>query len=179
MARTKTKAADLPVPQSREDAQAAIEKIGMLQRQRVRLEAELNDRIAPMKTAFEVNAGGIDAALTRLTEGLRIWADANRDALTDGRKVKTADLGTGLIRWRLRPASVTGVPKAAEKLTEMIARLRALKLDRFVRVEETIDKQAMLKEPEVARGVQGLRVASEGEDFVVEPFEAELAGGVS
>jgi phage host-nuclease inhibitor protein Gam len=44
-------------------------------------------------------------------------------------------------------------------------------------VKEEIDKQAMLKEPEVAGSVPGVTVGSEGEEFYVAPLGVELSGG--
>jgi phage host-nuclease inhibitor protein Gam len=57
----------------------------------------------------------------------------------------------------------------------LIARLKSLGLARFVRTREEPDKEAMLAEPDVARAVPGVRIASAGEDFVIEPFNLELA----
>ena len=91
-------------------------------------------------------------------------------ALTGGDKTKTVDLGTGVLKWRFRPPSVRIL-----KAEDVIARLKALALGRFVRTKEEVDKEAMLKEPQVARTVAGVSIGSGGEDFIVEPFEAELA----
>lgn len=173
MSRTRTKllATGAPVPQSREEAAAAIARIGELDRELVRREAAMNDSLAKIKEAVEAAAQPLRAEHAGLTTGLQTWCEANRAVLTDGHRVKSADLGTGKVSWRLRPAKVT-LPKDQGPLLEL---LRRLKLGRFIRTKEEVNREAMLLEPAVARTVAGVRIGSEGEDFAVEPFEAELS----
>lgn len=170
-ARTKTRGANLPVPQSREEAAAAILRIGELGRELTRREARMNDDLARIKEAVEGASQPLREEREALTEGLKTWCEAHRSDLTGGHRVKFADLGTGKVLWRFRPARVA-LPKDQGAL---IAVLRRLGLDRFVRVKEEVSREAMLLEPDLARGVEGVRIGSEGEDFIVEPFEAELS----
>lgn len=172
MSRTKTRGANLPVPQSREDAAEAVKTIGILNRQIARLEADLNDQIAEMKKAAEEAARPLKDRAEAATEGLKLWAEANRDRITDGGRVKFADLGTGKISWRFRPPSVR-----LTKVEAILEHLKTLGLHRFIRVKEEPSKEAMLAEPDVARTVAGVSIGTEGEDFIVEPFEVELAAG--
>lgn len=170
MARNKTAGANLPVPQNRDDAAAAVTTIGDVGRQLKRLEADMNDELAKTKEAYEYLATPLRASIEEKTEGLKIWAEANRTALTGGDKTKTVDIGTGVLRWRLRPPSVRLL-----KIESILTSLRGLGLQRFVRTKEEVDKEAMLREPEVARMVPGVTIGSEGEDFIVEPFETALS----
>lgn len=169
MPRTKTAGANRPVPQDRDEAAATVTAIGMLQRQKARLEADMNDNLAQTKEHFEAKVAPISEAIAEKTEGLAVWAEANRARLTGGDKTKTVDLGTGLLRWRQRPPSVR-----LSKVEDIIERLKALGLGRFLRTKTEVDKEAMLKEPELARTVTGVGIGSAGEDFIVEPFEAAL-----
>ncbi|MCF1744648.1 host-nuclease inhibitor Gam family protein [Paradevosia shaoguanensis] len=170
MAKAKTKGANLPVPQNREEAVSTVTDIGALNRDLARLEADMNDQLAAIKTEFEAKALPLKEAVEAKTEGLKIWAEANRTSLTGGGKTKTVDLGTGLLRWRIRPTAVrlTGVE-------DVIERLKSLGFQRFLRTKEEVNKEAMLNEPDVARQVAGVRIGSAGEDFIVEPFETELS----
>jgi phage host-nuclease inhibitor protein Gam len=170
MGKAKTKAANLPVPQSDAEAMEAIARIGKLQREVARIEASLNDAIAKATEAAEKAAAPLRADTEAAIEGLKIYCEANRARLTDGGKTKTVEFATGKVSWRNRPASV----KLRDKVEEIVARLKALKLARFIREKEEVDKDAMLKEPDVARTVAGVSIGSEGEDFAVEPLEAEL-----
>ncbi|PIS34681.1 MAG: hypothetical protein COT37_01425, partial [Parcubacteria group bacterium CG08_land_8_20_14_0_20_43_9] len=51
--------------------------------------------------------------------------------------------------------------------------LKALKLKRFIRTKEEVDKEAMLKEPETAKTVKGVSI-SQHEEFVAKPAELEV-----
>ena len=172
--KTKTRAANLPVPQNRDEAARFVTRVGELTRELTRRETDMNDVLARTKEQFEQAAQPLREQLRETTAGLGLWCEANRDALTAGGKTKTADLGTGTVAWRRRPPKVT----LRGKVEEIVARLRTLGLARFIRTKEEVNKEAMLEEPDVARTVCGVSVASEGEDFVVEPFEATLPAEV-
>lgn len=171
--KSKTLGANLPVPQSRDEAAAHVRRIGEANREVARIELKLADEVAALKEAAEAAALPLKEQAKALTEGLKLWAEANREALTGG-KSKTADLGTGKISWRLRPAKVS----LRGKVEEIIDRLKSLGLHRFIRTTEDVSKEAMLADRDAARAVQGVTIASEGEDFVVEPFEPQISEGV-
>ena len=46
-----------------------------------------------------------------------------------------------------------------------------LGLDRFIRTKQEINKEALLNEPEVAKGIAGITIKTGVEDFVIKPFE--------
>lgn len=167
--RIKAAAVAVDVPQNRESAAAAIAAIGTLTRELTRIEACMNDEIAWCKARWEEAADPLRQQIAALTQGVQTWAEANRDALTQHGKVKTAALTTGEILWRLRPPSVriTGAEAVLDAL-------RRLGLGRFVRTKEEVNREAILNEPEAVAHVPGIAI-SQGEDFVVVPFEAELA----
>lgn len=169
MARTKTRGANVPVPQTRDEAAAMVREIGELARERARIEADMNDRLAELKQSATSHAQPLADEIAAKTEGLKIWAEANRAELTKDGKTKTADLGTGLLKWRTLPPSVR-----LTKVADILARLKGMNLRRFIRVKEEVNKDALLEEPDIAATVPGIRIGSAGEDFVVEPFETEL-----
>ncbi len=168
--KAKTRGANVPVPQSREEAASFIHDIGVRQREIARIEADMNDAIAKAKKDAEATANPLAEQVERLTEGLRIWADANRQTLTGGKR-KFADLGTGKIEWRLTPAKVT-----IRNVEDVIARIRTLGLKDFLREKFEINKEAMLSDQVKARLITGVSIGPEGERFYVEPFEAEITG---
>lgn len=169
-AKSKTLGANFPVPQSREEAAATVVAIGEINRSIQRLEADMNDELAAIKEAYEATAMPMREAAVEKTEGLKMWAEANRTKLTGGDKTKTVDLGTGVLRWRQRPPAVR-----ISKMQDVMERLRTLGLGRFLREKVEIDKEAMLKEPDVARTIAGVSIGSAGEDFIIEPYEAALS----
>jgi phage host-nuclease inhibitor protein Gam len=146
-----------------------------MQRALANIEAGMNTALADVKTHFEGQAKPFHDTIEELTEGLKMWAEANRSALTGDGKTKTVDLGTGKVLWRLRPPSVRIAKAVADTLVET---LKALGLSRFIRTKEEVNRDAMQAEPDVAGKVSGITIGSAGEDFVVEPFGAELADPV-
>lgn len=166
--RLKTPAVRVDVPQSRDMAAQAIARIGIVNRDLARVTADMNDELAAVKARWEAAAEPLQLQIKALTEGVQTWAEANRDTLTQNGKVKTAALTTGEILWRLRPPSVRVTGAEA-----VLDALRRLGLKRFIREKEEVNKEAILNEPEAVAHVPGIAI-SQGEDFVVVPFEAEL-----
>lgn len=175
MAKTKTRGANLPVPQSREEAAAAVARIGAVNREIARAETAMNDEIAAIKQAAEAECAPLKEEVAATTEGLKIFAEANRATLTNQNRTKTVDLGTGTISWRTAPPKVKGVPRAKEAVAELVKKIKSLGLGQFVRVTEEVNREAMLADPERAAKVPGIKIASEGEEFAVEPFEVTIS----
>ena len=166
--RVKTKAAAFPVPQSRDEAVEAIARIGVLQRERERIQTRMNDELAVLKEKFEEEARPHADEIHRLTEGVRLWCEVHRQELTHGGKVKHANMSSGEVKWRMRPAKVT-----LRNIEGVIERLKEFGLKRFLRVKEEVNKDAILAEQEAVKHVQGITI-TKGEDFVIVPFETEL-----
>lgn len=166
--RIKTDAAAFPVPQTRDEVAEAIFKIGQHQRQRQIVETAMNDDIAARKAAYETEARPHAEAIAALTQGVATWCEANRASITKDGKVKFHEFATGEVKWRLRPPSA--VIRGADAV---LAALRHLGLDRFIRTKEEIDKEAVLREPDALKGVRGVSITQK-EDFVVVPFETKL-----
>jgi len=170
---TKTAGANIVVPQTREEAATALARLGVVTRRMTRAQADLNDKVTKLKEAAEAAAIPLQEEASRLTEGLKIWAEANRTALTGGDRTKTVNLGTGEVKWRIQPPRVT----LRGSVEVIIDACRTLGLGRFVRVKEEVNREAMLADAEIARTIPGVSIGTEGEAFVAEPFEVELAAG--
>jgi phage host-nuclease inhibitor protein Gam len=170
-AKTRLKAkAQLYVPQNRDEAAAEIRKIGDLQREFFRAQAAMNDDIAVITASAQPVLEQIKTQITSLQEAVQGYCEANRDDLTNGGKVKTANLVTGEVSWRVNPPSVK-ISKASAVL-EMLERL---KLVRFIRNKPEINKEAILLEPETVRDLAGISIVSGVEEFIITPFEQEAA----
>lgn len=166
--RLKTKA-QVYVPQSRDEAAADIRKIGDLQREALRTTTEMNDSIAHITQNFQPRLDALNDQIKTLQEGVQGYCEAHRVELTDGGKVKTANLITGEVQWRQRPPSVS--VRGSDAVLDMLKRLG---LTRFIRAKEEVNKEAILNEPDEVRGVAGLTVVTGVEDFVITPFEQEV-----
>jgi phage host-nuclease inhibitor protein Gam len=163
-------ARNYPVPQTRDEADRMIFDLGALRREILRLETAMNDALAKVKEHYEAEAQPLKDKAEEMFSGIETWCDANREQLTRGGQVKFAVMKSGEVKWRTRPPKV--VIRAADVVIEA---LKSLGLTRFVRIKEEINKDAILSEPDAVRAVKGISIGSEGEDFVVEPFEQELA----
>lgn len=166
--RLKVAAAEIDIPQSREEVNRAIADIGVAQRERERIQAQMNDDLANIRARYEEAAKPHAERIQALTQGVAAWCEAHRDELTKGGRTKTAKLATGEVSWRTRPPSVSVRGKEA-----VIDALRKLGLDRFLRIKTDLDREAMLREPDAIDGVRGLSI-SQREDFVVKPDMTEL-----
>lgn len=163
----KSTAASAPVPQSKDDVQSAIGTLGQVQRDLVRIQADINDAIAQIT---EQHAARIEALRERrdaLHTGIQTWCEAHRLEICG--KGKTANLVTGEVAWRQRPPSVT-----VRNADAVVDQLGQLGLMHFVRVKHEINKDAILAEPDLVQGIKGLSVSSGVEDFVVQPFEVAI-----
>lgn len=171
--RIKANASTVFVPQDQAQVVDAIREIGDANRLLVRLQADMNDALAEVKERFETEAGPIKTRIDNLSKGVQTWCEANRDKLTQGGKVKTHAFPSGEVQWRIRPPSVriTGQESVLDSL-------RRLNLARFIRTKEEVNKEAILNEPEAVKGVAGIAI-SQGEDFIVQPFEDQLSGAAA
>lgn len=168
---TRIKAPTVQAPQNMAEVQSSIRSIGDLQRQHGRASADLNDQIAALTEAAAPGLKDLQERITTAQKGVQTYCEAHREELCG--KGKTANLVTGEVQWRQRPPSVkvTGVEA-------VIAWLKTMGMQAFIRVKEEINKEAMLNEPEKAKGVPGVSIVTGVEDFVIVPFEVDTEGAV-
>jgi len=170
MSRTKRAAAEVPVPQTIAEADDAVRRIAEAQHRLGQIQAGLDAAVAAAKRAAEDEAAPLSQQVATLTEGLSIWAAANRATLTQGGKTKTVKLPSGEISWRIRPPSI-----ALSNVKALVAELLRRGEDRFLRTKHEPDKDALLAAPKDAAGLPGVTIRSGVEDFVVQPTTAPLS----
>lgn len=154
------------VPQSREDAVAAIGRIGTLRRL---IEMHRATAAEAVRIAGEELERKTADMLTELTEhelGVQTWCEAHRNALTNDGKVKFHEFGTGQVKWRSLPASVS--VRGVEAVLEACKKLG---FTGFIRTTEEVNKEAMLADPDKARLISGITIKSAGEAFDIVPTE--------
>jgi phage host-nuclease inhibitor protein Gam len=172
MTRARRQSIDVPVPQTALQADEFVQRIGTAQRELALIQAALDETVAAAKAEAEAKAVPLNDTITRLTEGLKVWATANRDKLTSGGATKTVKMPSGEIAWRIRPPSVS-----LSNVAALVAHLLADKrLGRFIRTKHEPDKEALLKEPDLARTLPGVTLKTGVEDFIVAPTGASLSG---
>ncbi|HCA3582539.1 TPA: host-nuclease inhibitor Gam family protein [Salmonella enterica subsp. enterica serovar Java] len=155
-------------PQSREQVSIDIKKIGDIQRELTRIEADTNDQIAVIMNQNTPKIEALRAELDVLQKGVQTWCEANRSSITKGSS-KTANLITGEVSWRTKPDSVS--IKGVELVLEA---LKKLKLDRFTRRKEEINKDAILADKKAVENIKGISIVSGKEVFSITPFEQEI-----
>lgn len=155
-------------PQSKEQVSADIKKIGDIQRELTRIETNANDQIAVIMGQNTPKIEALRAELDVLQKGVQTWCEANRSSITKGDS-KTANLITGEVAWRKNPDSVSikGVKLVLETL-------KKLKLDRFIRRKEEVNKDAILADKKAVENIKGISIVSGKEVFSITPFEQEI-----
>lgn len=169
--KTRIKTTAQPAAQSRDEAEAMIGRIGQISRELTRQDADLGDALAKAKQNAEAVALPLKDELETLKDRVQRWAEANRNDITRAGKTKTVEFTTGKVSWRARPASVT-----LRKVEDVIAFLEKAKGGMaYLRIKAEVNKEALRDAPTFAATVPGVKIASAGEDFVIEPFGGELA----
>lgn len=185
MVKAKAAAADVRIPQNRDEAAAMIKDYDASAREVARIEAEMNAGLIALKTKAEADAKPHADKAVELFKGLQLYCEANRQQLLGNSGTKTVDFGTGTVRWRWNPPKVrlSGgeeaiIDRITTKKAEAVARDDAATdaaFGNFLRVKIEIDKEAMLKNPDLARTIEGVSIGRGGETFEVEPFGAEIS----
>ncbi|TQI78732.1 phage host-nuclease inhibitor protein Gam [Serratia fonticola] len=161
-------AAALYVAQTKAEVIEGIKILGDLQRQLTRTETEMNDQIAAVTQYHSPELERLKAEITSYQTGIQTWCEANRDDLTQHGKTKTVNLTTGDVSWRIRPPSCS-----IKGVDSVIAALKKLKLTRFIRAKEEINKEAILNETDAVKNIPGITINRDLEDFAIIPFEQE------
>lgn len=172
MAKSKSRlkaAAASYTPQSKEQVSVDIKKIGDIQRELTRIETDANDQIAVIMNQNTPKIEALRAELDVLQKGVQTWCEANRADITKDGKTKTANLITGEVAWRTKPDSVS--IKGMELVLET---LKKLKLDRFIRRKEEVNKDAILADKKAVENIKGISIVSGKETFSITPFEQEI-----
>lgn len=170
---TRIKSESFAVPQTREEADRLLMKMGELQQEISRIEADMNDALAPIKAQFEGKAAPINAEIEALFQGVHAWAEANRAAELKGES-KTISLGAGALSWRLTPWSVT--VRKADDIIKLLKVTRKKAWKEFLRSKWEINKEAMLESAEsrkAASEIPGISI-NRKEEFAAKPFASDI-----
>ena len=158
--RSKTATEAVPVPVDDEEANNFIGLVIGTKRALDAQEAAMQAEIETVKARHELAIAATRQVHNDRLKGLQAYCAAHRERLAP--KKKSCNFPAGIVGWRLTPPSVT--IKGAEAL---IALLRKRRLSRFLRKGKvTIDKEAMLKEPDVATRLDGVTIGQVEEFFV-------------
>lgn len=154
---------NLSVPQDLQEVDCWLAAIGEKQRSLETIEHNLNERIAKLTEATVKESSPIEQEIKLLFQGIFTYAQAHREALLQDRASKTVKLSAGDILWRWSQPAIT-----LKNTEQVLANLKTLKLTRFIRLKEEINKEALLEEAAIAATIEGVSI-SRSESFVVKP----------
>ena len=160
------------VIQSYDDVVAGIKRMGDLLRQRTELQDGMNNHIAELQKNTADRVKPIDEEVAVLEAGIAAYCTVHREKLTNGNKVKFADLITGKVYWRNNPHKV--VVRGVEAVIALME--NNADFSRFIRYKKEINKEAVLNEAALFdnSAVPGLSIVQGKEQFVIEPYNQNL-----
>lgn len=182
----KAPAANVRVPQNRDEAAAMIKELGETEREIELIATATAASLANIKAAAEREAADHKKKVKELFAGLKLYCEANRQVLLGNSGLKTVDFGTGKAAWRNTVARVTFEEEEDVIIVRIDDKMRAA-IERgetgedyknFLRLKVGIDKEAMRKNADLARSIEGVKVGNSGETFEVEPFAPALSEAV-
>lgn len=156
--------------QTRDEVETAIKEIGDLNRELERLAIEQNDKLAAITGEYAPLMNEVKEKTKPMMDAVQAWCESRRDELTQNGKTKTGTFNTGEVQWRVRPPSV-----GIRGVDSVLDSLKMRGFTQFIRIKEEINKEAMLNEPDTAASVPGVTIKTGVEDFVITPFEQEIA----
>lgn len=170
MAKKQIKATAIAVPSTQAEAERLLADIGRLQRQVVKIEADMNDELAETKARHEKAAQPANEQIDAKFQALHAWAEAHRHELLKG-KSKTARLSTGELLWRTTPPAVKF--RRGVKVETVIFQLEAAKLSDLVRTVKEVNKELILADTARVAGIPSIEI-KQREEFVAKPFESQI-----
>ena len=154
------------IPATREEAEQLAATLGERMRRIARAKADAEDAIARRKLALKAETAEDEAAIRTEIVALATWFRSHAATLLTGER-KSIALAAGTLGTR------TGNPAVKiEDEAELIARLRAMGRDHLVVVEESIARDALLRERADLDGLPGLAIVQE-ERFFFRPLDVE------
>ena len=116
-----------------EDANLALKEIGLLEHELETIDGEANKKIAEIKADCAKQGEGLRKRITDLSALLGAFAEYNREELFKDRKSQKLSFG----EFGYRKSTAISVKKTTLEL------LKKLKLVRYIRIKEEIDKDLM------------------------------------
>lgn len=156
--------AAVTIPQSRQDVETCLARLCALRGLLDQRAAILEQDVARLQEAYAAEIEPIERDIAALEAQIQAYCEAHRATLTRDGRGKTVKFANGSVSWK------DGKPRVmlTAKEEAIIAALKKLRLAKaFVRVAESIDKQAILKAPERIAKVAGLRIEHGPETFAI------------
>lgn len=162
----------------REACEAAIARLGEINRHLARIEARKSEQVAKVTAEAEEKAKPLQDERPALESLVKTYCETERETLTGGFRTKTVKLRTGEVGWREGQPRLTIDERSAVK-EQIIAKLRKLAgafLRDKVEIDKTAIKNELVKNPKAPVGkIAGITLEPGTETFFIKPIEAPLA----
>lgn len=139
--RTKSPAVTYQVPSTRDECATMLTQMGSLQRRHEEVRLDGESRIAEIKEELAPVLSGLGDQITALLRGMQLWCETHRPTLTNNGAIKTIDLVTGQVGWRMGLYKVSA-PQKQEPLVEL---MKKQGLEDYIRFTPTVNKEAILE----------------------------------
>lgn len=152
------------------DVDNSLKLIGLNKSFVSKREAELNKKVIDLQARYDEETREAREIIMAHEKDIELFCNERRDEFIDS---KTITLNFGIVSWRL------SVPKLSclrgFTMETSLAILKKLKLTRFIRLKEEIDKDALKSEFTDSKDLAkfGLQL-TQSEQFYYEVFEKEL-----
>jgi phage host-nuclease inhibitor protein Gam len=150
----------LSVPADVNEANDSLFRIGALDRSISAIESEYAEAVASLRAEADREAKALLTEREDRITGLNLYATTYRTKLLSGDR-KSVKLTGGTFGWRMTPPKVALAKGGEEKA---LLKIKALGLTQYVRVKESVDREALLKDRPVIPGVS----YTQREEFFVE-----------
>lgn len=150
---------------NRKALEKAIKKIGSLSRDIAALQGEMDAATTKVIRPFLEKIETLRARVEALDVDAVAYCEAHRDELLAGAGGKTVRLSTGTVQFKqARARVVIGGDEG-----DVVTILQSMGLINAIRLTTKVDRQYILKHPEVADRVGGLSIEAGGETIVIKP----------
>src|SRR6185369_471688 len=146
------------------EANAALYRLSQIDHFIKTIENQFTEEVAALRKKADQEIAPLALEDAALKKSLKGFATANRSTLLPHGE-KTVKLSFGSFGWRFTPFKVA-LAKGGEK--KALATVKSLNLPHYVRVKESLDKEALLKDRPVIAGIS----YKQAERFFVEPKPA-------
>ena len=154
-----TKKTAIPTPKDLSEANQFLAKIKKEQYIIDIIKSIFRKKIDKLKSEAMADIKPHQNKVSQLLKGLFIYAETHRKELTEGNR-EIIEIPAGSFGWRMTPTI------SFRNAKNVLNLLKLLGLDRFIRIEEKIDKEAMLKDLEAAKKLDGVYI-NQKEKFIV------------
>lgn len=172
MAKKAMKKKVIPIPQNQEELIEYLKDLNQAARAKEALEIKIKEKKEAIERAYAADSKILDEAIAAKAEGIYLYCQANRSALTQNNKIKTVAIPGGTILWRKNPPSVEISRSEADAVQELLLK----DMPQYVRIKREVNKEAILEKkdaPEIMK-LKCLEVKEGDEVFAIKPADVKI-----